>query len=195
MDCYEQRRDNLRAIGFSTYHEYLLSDLWNSIRGRVMKAAGRKCAVCKDAAKDVHHRSYSVEVLLGRANDHLSPLCRTCHDLIEFDSVGRKRTLLCANRELDKMIAINLLPMPVKEDRIDARLRRKREREEAAVVERQKRQREKSRIMAERRTASPMPKNTAKCSVCRNNYANASKGICGPCKRLGHVCAISKATH
>lgn len=108
MSDYSIRDEFLKSIGFDSYQSYLESDLWESIRSRAMKKGKKLCAVCKNAAIEVHHKSYSEDVLSGKNISLLICLCRTCHDLIEFDSRGSKRTLSEANRALSEMLECEL---------------------------------------------------------------------------------------
>lgn len=103
MNEYAIRDAIIQRMGFRSYAEYLNSDLWKSIRRRAMKKACRRCAVCKNDAFEVHHNSYAESVLVGFDISKLTCLCRTCHDLIEFDSNGNKRSLTMANTALATM--------------------------------------------------------------------------------------------
>ena len=84
--------------GFDTYAAYLASDLWKAIRRRVLKKTP-KCQACEDRATLVHHRGYYLWVLRGETLTGLIPLCRTCHEHIEFDN-GEKVPLGWANSRL-----------------------------------------------------------------------------------------------
>jgi len=76
---YEYRNNNLRQIGFKSYASYLKSELWLSIRDRVL-LAHRMCQSCgKRAATQVHHRAYDIPTLLGETLACLSALCGGCH--------------------------------------------------------------------------------------------------------------------
>ncbi len=104
MACYiERKKERLKAkrktsrkggrfAGYETYREYLLSDLWQSIRERVLDLHDRKCGLCKGAATQVHHRHYGIRTLTGKTLVHLFPVCGPCHLLIEFDACGLKRS-------------------------------------------------------------------------------------------------------
>lgn len=75
-----------------SHSEYLATPLWKKIRGRVLRRDKRKCVRCGARAGEVHHRSYAREVLEGNADHLLVSLCRGCHEVVEFDESGRKRT-------------------------------------------------------------------------------------------------------
>lgn len=103
--AYQTRLRNLKAIGFNSYPEYLRSDLWATIRGRVFKEISDKCKACNAPATEVHHRDYKTHMLLGHYIGDLVPLCRTCHHHIEFNSDGTKVfTLEEVNRRLRKLL-------------------------------------------------------------------------------------------
>lgn len=89
----------LLSLGFSSYQEYLSSELWQRIRTRVLvahrvspKIPGTECLLCPMDATEVHHSSYSRAVMEGRDLTKLIPLCRSCHQKIEYDRNGNKRT-------------------------------------------------------------------------------------------------------
>lgn len=94
---YEQRDANLKKIGFDKYADYLASPLWSRIRKKVLDRNDGQCLVCGCDAVEIHHTSYIIEVLLGWDIEKLLPLCRTCHQLAEFSTDGRKRDLSGAN--------------------------------------------------------------------------------------------------
>lgn len=73
------------------YNRYLQSDLWHSIRKRVLENAGHKCAACFSQATQVHHRDYRPRVLAGRDDSPLVPLCKDCHHRIHNDANGKRR--------------------------------------------------------------------------------------------------------
>lgn len=100
--CYTERNQILKSLGFVSYAEYLQSDLWSKIRARVLSAAGHRCHGCKGHANEVHHRSYCLEVLVGRNLAPLVAICRKCHKQIEFDQQSNKTSLAHANGRLKK---------------------------------------------------------------------------------------------
>lgn len=102
---YNTRDIFLKEIGFATYKDYLASKLWARIRGRVFAKKGTKCVSCGERAVQIHHKRYGKEELLGECLDNLIPVCRTCHDLAETTSNG-KRSLVDANWLLDKKPAV-----------------------------------------------------------------------------------------
>lgn len=90
---YFHRRFVLKRLGFSSYSEYLNSELWAEIRSSVLDRDGRKCKLCSMTAAVVHHIEYTLVTLRGDCLDSLVSLCRSCHDNIEVDENGRKRPL------------------------------------------------------------------------------------------------------
>lgn len=75
---YRYRDENLKAMGFKSYSEYLRSDLWASIRKRALEMDD-KCQRCGKTATQVHHRAYDPATLRGDNINSLSPLCGRCH--------------------------------------------------------------------------------------------------------------------
>lgn len=59
------------------YAAYLKGDHWRNFRAEVLAFWGGRCAICADAAKDVHHNTY-VRIGNERLTDVI-PLCRPCH--------------------------------------------------------------------------------------------------------------------
>ena len=86
------RARTLFYLGFNSYKEYLRSKLWRGIRQRVFAAKGRQCVLCGRKAAQIHHRSYDRATLLGLILTFLEPICKRCHEKIEFTETGRKRS-------------------------------------------------------------------------------------------------------
>lgn len=102
----------LKDFNFSSYGAYLESDLWASIRSRVMERDQWTCRACRSAGGScVHHRSYKRRVLEGVDDRMLVTLCRDCHRYIEFFDDGSKIPF-CAKDEkearLSKLVERNL---------------------------------------------------------------------------------------
>jgi hypothetical protein len=98
---YESRAHVLKGLGFSSYQDYLASDLWRQVREKVFSEKGRKCFMCGLAASQVHHNRYHRNDFLGKRSKYLNPVCGTCHVEIEFDG-ERKRTLAQAKVEFTR---------------------------------------------------------------------------------------------
>ena len=69
----------LQDLGYRTYGEYLVSNLFYSVKERFRESGYSQCCrVCHAPNVDLHHRSYA---RLGNEKlDDLVPLCRNCHD-------------------------------------------------------------------------------------------------------------------
>jgi len=100
MTSYDLRDEVLLKMGFSSYKEYLGSDLWKAIRSRALSTKGNYCFRCGRFTCLVHHTNYSPEVLRGETLKGLVPVCTECHRAIEFDKDGNKRTLRETNDAL-----------------------------------------------------------------------------------------------
>lgn len=87
---YAKRDLFIKQMGFETYRDYLRSRLWQSIRERVMRG-NPMCSACRsEEATTAHHREYSRDALMGRDISKIVPICRTCHELIERWTFGKK---------------------------------------------------------------------------------------------------------
>jgi rRNA maturation protein Nop10 len=89
---YKSRRKVLKRLGFKSYQAYLASPLWRSVREQVYALKGDRCTICGSPATELHHNRYHRKDLLGLTLDNIHPLCRECHEEIEFDN-GHKSTL------------------------------------------------------------------------------------------------------
>jgi len=87
--CYKERNQNLKILGYVSYRDYLKSSLWQSIRERVF-AISKRCFVCGESGKEVHHFGYGLEVLKGKDIAKLKCICRNCHQNAEFRTTGDK---------------------------------------------------------------------------------------------------------
>jgi len=87
---YERRNVVLGQMGYATYADYLLSELWIGIRARVMDRDHGVCRVCARKAVSVHHITYEQKVMRGEDLSQLIAICRGCHKRIEFDDDGAK---------------------------------------------------------------------------------------------------------
>lgn len=109
---YAKRNAILREMGFSTYRAYLKSDLWRSIRERVLIRDGRKCRACcskkpKRTATQVHHQSYDHAAMRGENLEAMIAVCGYCHRKAEFRE-GEKSNVQGANSWLKKRKAKRL---------------------------------------------------------------------------------------
>lgn len=89
---YSSRNRFLMELGFTSYRQYLESDLWKEVKAEVFKRKGRYCLLCGCPASEVHHNRYHKNDLDGSKIKFLIPICRGCHLSLEF-SGDDKRTL------------------------------------------------------------------------------------------------------
>lgn len=101
-DDYASRNKWLKTIGFDTYADYLASNLWKKIKADVYRRKGKKCFLCGEPASEIHHNRYHLNDLRGKKLKFLNPICRVCHDAIEFHD-GRKATLKQAKAAFKKL--------------------------------------------------------------------------------------------
>lgn len=87
-------------IGFESYKSYLQSELWASIRLRVLERDHYICQCCGRRACQVHHFIYSTKVIQGVDDLSLVSLCEPCHHFGEFSKNGRKRGHTAANHHI-----------------------------------------------------------------------------------------------
>ena len=90
---YAGRDAMLFWLGYPSYADYLRSDLWRTIRKRILVRDGNRCCVCHGKASEVHHAAYTRAAMLGQEDEQLLSLCRDCHKGIEFTPGGSKRRL------------------------------------------------------------------------------------------------------
>lgn len=98
---YVNRQKVLNAIGFETCKDYLASELWASIWARIMERDNRRCRACGRPAVQVHHITYSEEVLSGKDDSQLIAICRGCHKATEFEG----ETKLTYTTDITKQLA------------------------------------------------------------------------------------------
>lgn len=88
---YFERDQIVESLGFSSYRDYLQSDIWDSIRTQVLSNFKHQCQICKERwANEVHHIHYTKGNLSGRHLNHLVSLCDKCHHSIEFDGLTKR---------------------------------------------------------------------------------------------------------
>ena len=108
----KQRRQQ-QSSKSAYYAAYLKSQLWWTIRARVLKRDGNRCQACPNRARIVHHKSYAKDVMDGRNDAELVSLCHACHEDIELDFVDGcpmpiKADLARANEKLTEKISAYL---------------------------------------------------------------------------------------
>lgn len=99
---YANRNRTLPVLGYANYREYLASEDWRSIKTRLLERHQR-CLLCNKRACVVHHLSYDERTLLGLDTSLLVCLCDPCHEAIEIEQGGVKRSLRKANEELMRL--------------------------------------------------------------------------------------------
>lgn len=92
---YNGRLKSLLELGFSSYEEYLASELWAGIRRRVLDRDKGVCRLCKGPANQVHHLWYGYSDLIGKKLSNLKSICNDCHQDVEFED-GKKVSVLKA---------------------------------------------------------------------------------------------------
>jgi len=97
---YRGRQLILSDLGYRSYRGYLASDLWRSIRQRLLKRARHRCERCGSRATQVHHIGYSHDNLSGRKSRGLVPVCGGCHRLYELD--GDCKVTMCEAKKRRK---------------------------------------------------------------------------------------------
>ncbi len=101
---YHQRDIVIKALGYVDYQDYLKSELWYSIRNRLLPS---KCSCgCGAYANQIHHRFYTEQNLLGDSLNGLVALHSECHQSIEYSNT-KKNNLLKANSRLKRKIRLN----------------------------------------------------------------------------------------
>jgi 5-methylcytosine-specific restriction endonuclease McrA len=91
--------------GISSYEDYLRSDLWKSIRTKVLTRANFECACCSRRATQVHHRDYRPRVLSGQDLSPLIPLCAECHNIVDKHNGKAREIWQDKERVLSELIA------------------------------------------------------------------------------------------
>lgn len=100
---YAERDSVLRSMGFKSYPAYLASELWSSIRARVIDR-DLKCRICNGKGSSCHHVSYSKDALNGDDIDFIIYTCKSCHKHIEFRG-ERKRPFIQSRRITIELMA------------------------------------------------------------------------------------------
>lgn len=107
---YVQRRVVLKRLGFADYRQYIVSPLWKTIRMRVLRDRPW-CELCQaKRSTQVHHQSYSEDVMSGEEDTGLVATCSGCHHFVEFDGDTKRqdtevRRITRATRQKARRIA------------------------------------------------------------------------------------------
>lgn len=89
----------LASMGFSSYADYLKSDLWFSIRARVLQKDHYSCRLCGCKATQVHHNLYRRRELYGQSLKGMFAVCDKCHHRVEFKN-GKKLGVVAVSHEV-----------------------------------------------------------------------------------------------
>ena len=74
------------------YNNYRKRKLWKKIiKPRILERDSHCCLRCGGRADRVHHRSYTDDVMKGKADDKLASICEGCHNVIHFSDSGNRR--------------------------------------------------------------------------------------------------------
>lgn len=107
---YTLRNRLLCSLGYSSYDDYLESELWAEIKDAVLDRDRWRCRVCDAQATAVHHTDYNRETLLGDSFDGLVSICHGCHAKIELDRNGNKRPLFKAMMVYFRLVGCKRIP-------------------------------------------------------------------------------------
>jgi hypothetical protein len=108
---FDDRLSILFYLGFKSYAEYLRSSLWRRIKSAFLELHPY-CCCCLRHANQIHHRAYDYDTLAGLSNEQLAPICRKCHNEIEFYTDGSKRYgLEAVNKALNRRVS-SFCPLP-----------------------------------------------------------------------------------
>ena len=88
---YKFRDQILKELGYTSYAQYLRSDLWKRIRSFVLSLFRGRCCCCGKRASQVHHQRYTKENLSGESYYGMVAICGFCHTKGEFKD-NKKRT-------------------------------------------------------------------------------------------------------
>lgn len=106
FSIYHRRNARIRRDGLAnSYKDYLQTDLWKSIRERVLLRDGGRCSTCGGLATQAHHTNYTSSTLRGKSITGIFAICRRCHEWIEFNQDGSKAHLFKEVRKSIRLLA------------------------------------------------------------------------------------------
>lgn len=76
---WRELTDCLTKLCFISYKEYLKSELWKTIKKKVINSNNGKCKYCDRKSTQVHHTSYDFDTMSGKNLRYLHPVCSACH--------------------------------------------------------------------------------------------------------------------
>jgi hypothetical protein len=106
---YEERNEILKSLGFYSYQEYIDSDLWSIIRKEILSRDACFCRICGKRGYEVHHFTYSKDILLGKRPEALITLCRDCHQHLEYDEKIKKPLRQCQRDLLERVTRTKMI--------------------------------------------------------------------------------------
>lgn len=99
------KRNGVKASTRSRYQDYLGSEVWKSIRQKILDRDGYRCRICGKRTCVVHHRNYDSATMSGDSLDSLISLCRGCHKSVHRDEHGKRHGILETERKLVKLLS------------------------------------------------------------------------------------------
>lgn len=109
LSPFALRRVVLKRIGFTTYAEYLKSDLWKSVRQRVLERDDHQCRYCGSEASQAHHRNYRSKTMTGELIVDILSICGDCHKFISVEG-GRVCSMEKMKRKALELVKMTTLP-------------------------------------------------------------------------------------
>lgn len=95
-----------KKLGFSTYDQYLDSDIFKGIKESVLKIHDNKCCCCGNLADQIHNIKYTYENMSGKNYKDLVSICKKCHHKIEFNKNGERiSNILIINKNLNLLMS------------------------------------------------------------------------------------------
>lgn len=107
----------LKANGYKSYQEYLLSDEWKFVRAIAKtKPQNKQCSVCRGIDNlEMHHVTYKLictKDYVSQANKIIA-LCRKCHDDVHDRISGSLKTIVRNQRrkyvKLTNLVKLELI--------------------------------------------------------------------------------------
>ena len=90
---------------YKKYAKYRRSEIWKTIKKRILQAASGECAACNQQAVVVHHRDYRPRVLAGLDDTPLVALCEFCHEQVHARGLTAFRSWTQEERVLAELVA------------------------------------------------------------------------------------------
>ena len=78
MSWQDVKQDDLKALGFDTFRDYLISELYRDIRVKVLNRDAWTCWYCHAHAGHAKFLNFSLEVLRGDDLNMIVSICTNC---------------------------------------------------------------------------------------------------------------------